>query len=235
MPDNGRVGTAILAGYLALSLVNLGPPKPAGFLAEPKSGRGPGVLVLHPWWGLNGDTKAFCKRLAGSGFVAFAPDLFHGKTATTPAAAEALVQAHQSKSAELLAQISESAKYLAGRTGKSQIAVVGFSFGAYYGLQFSNAEPARVRSVVLFYGTGHEDFSKSKASYLGHFAEKDAFEPKAGVDALKKVLHEAGRPATFYTYPGTGHWFFEPSVKKAYDKKAANLAWERTLKFLKKG
>lgn len=226
----------LLAGLLALPLASLGASsqtKPEGYLAEPKSGHGPGVLVLHPWWGLNGDVKALCDRLADSGFVAFAPDLFHGKTATTEADAEALVKYYDPKAAELKAQIAEAAKYLEERAGEKEIAVLGLSFGAYYALDFSNDEPTRVRSVVVFYGTGAEDFSKSKASYLGHFAEKDDFESKESVDGLAKLLHEAGRPASIHTYPGTGHWFFEPGVKKAYDKAAADLAWERTLKFLR--
>ena len=221
---------AIAAGVLALSL---GQTKPAGFLAEPKSGHGPGVLVLHPWWGLNADVKGFCNRLGAAGFTAFAPDLFHGKIAKTRSEAEALVKAYEPKHLEIKAEILEAAKYLAKRTGKQEIAVVGFSFGSYYALYFSNAEPARVRAVVDFYGTGQEDFRKSKASYLGHFAEKDEFEPKAGVDSLTKLLRDAGRPAKIYTYPGTGHWFVEPSVKQAYDKAAAELAWKRTIQFLR--
>ena len=53
------------------------------YLALPKSGTGAGVLVLHAWWGLNDFFKDFCKRLVGVGFVALAPDLYHGNIATT--------------------------------------------------------------------------------------------------------------------------------------------------------
>lgn len=222
--------SVLLAGYLALSFAS---PKPAGFLAEPKSGKGPGVLVLHPWWGLNADTKAFCRRLAGEGFLAYAPDLFEGETATTPAAAEGLVKKYESGGG-VSRRIKAGADYLAERSGQKKLAVVGFSFGGYYALRFSGAEAARVRSVVVFYGTGHVSFGRSKASYLGHFAAKDEFEPKPGVDRLAKALRDAGRPATIYTYPNVGHWFFEPSVKSAYNAAAADLAWKRTVQFLKK-
>lgn len=230
------MGLLIAVGVLALSSaapVRAQTSWPQGFLAVPKAGEAPGVLVLHPWWGLNADTKAFCKRLADAGFVAFAPDLFDGKLATTRAEAEALVGTRGGKEAETKARIREAATFLAERSGREDIAVVGFSFGAYHALQFANEAPARVRAVVDFYGTGPEDFTKSKAAYLGHFAEKDEFEPKASVDALEKSLRAAGRPATFHTYPGTGHWFFEPSVTTAYDRAAAELAWKRTLEFLK--
>jgi carboxymethylenebutenolidase len=208
-------------------------PHPEGFLAEPVSGKGHGVLVLHPWWGLNADTQAFCGRLADAGFVAFAPDLFHGQTATTISEAEALVDAYSSRRAEIEAQMQEAVGFLVERTGEATVAVVGFSFGAYYALALSNADPARVRFVVVFYGTGHEEFDQSEATYLGHFAADDDFEPKEAVDALARLLEKAGRPATIHTYPETGHWFFEPSVPQAFDKAAADLAWERTLAFLK--
>ncbi len=84
-------------------------------------------------------------------------------------------------------------------------AVIGFSFGAYYALDLSIADPEGIRTVVIFYGTGDGDFTQSKASYLGHFGEKDPFEPEAGVVALEQALRQAGRSVTFYRYPGTGH------------------------------
>ena len=111
--------------------------------------------------------------------------------------------------------------------------MIGFSLGAYYALDLSNTDPEHIRSVVIFYGTGADDFSNSKASYLGHFAEDDPFESLAGVDDLEKILRQAGRPVTFYRYPGTGHWFFEPDRSDAYNREAATLAWERTLAFLR--
>ena len=227
---------AVLAGLLAFPFASLGaanPPKPAGFLAEPKSGHGPGALVLHAWWGLNAGGEALCARLADAGFVAFAPDLFDGKVVAARADAEALAKAYRPKEAEEMAKIADAARYLESRTDHEGIAVVGLSFGGDYALEFANAQPDRVRAVVDFYSTGPDDFHRSKAAYLGHFAEHDEFEPKAGVDATAKALRDAGRPATFHTYPGTGHWFFEPSVKGSYDKEAADLAWKRTLRFLR--
>jgi len=226
----------LVACFLAVCLATTASAHemPAGFLTEPRSGHGRGVLVLHAWWGLNADVKAFCKRLADAGFVAFAPDLFHGKVVKTKAEAEALVNEYEPKYTELQAQIAHAAADLSKRSGGKEIAVVGFSFGAYYALHLSNAEPKLIRATVVYYGTGQQDFKNSKSSYLGHFAEKDPFEPKKNVEQLRKLLQEAGRPASLYTYPGTGHWFSEPSVGEAYDKAAAESAWERTLAFLRK-
>jgi carboxymethylenebutenolidase len=209
--------------------------QPEGFLAVPPAGKGPGVLVLHAWWGLNDTLKAFCTRLAESGFVAFAPDLYHGKVAATIPDAEALGKALDSNHLQAKAEILEAAKYLSGRAGGAGgLTVIGFSLGAYYALDLSNADPEHIRSAVIFYGTGAEDFSNSRAEYLGHFAENDEFEPPANVDALEESLKQAGRPVTFHTYPGTGHWFFEPDRPQAYNEAAASLAWDRTLAFLKR-
>jgi carboxymethylenebutenolidase len=110
--------------------------------------------------------------------------------------------------------------------------VIGFSLGAYYAMDLAAAHPEHIRSVVLFYGTGPADHSKSKAAYLGHFAENDEYEPPSNVDELEEALRRAGRPVTFYRYPEAGHWFFEAD-RSAYNPAAASLAWERTLAFLR--
>jgi len=210
--------------------------QPQGFLAVPPTGKGPGVLVLHAWWGLNDTIKAFCTRLAEAGFVAFAPDLYHGKVADTIPDAEALGKALDSNHLQAKAEIAEAAEYLNGRAEQSDrgLAVIGFSLGAYYALDLSNADPEHIRSAVIFYGTGADDFSNSKADYLGHFAENDEFEPLSNVDSLEESLKRAGRPVTFYRYSGTGHWFFEPDVSQAFNQAAASLAWDRTLAFLRR-
>jgi carboxymethylenebutenolidase len=115
------------------------------------------------------------------------------------------------------------------------LGVIGFSMGAYWALWLAEKEPELVRSVVLFYGSngGGGDFSQSKAAYLGHFAERDPYETEAGIMALKTNLKSAKRPTSFYTYPETSHWFFEQDRRDAYNAQAAQLAWERTARFLK--
>jgi carboxymethylenebutenolidase len=210
--------------------------QPQGFLAAPPSGKGPGVLVLHASWGLNDTIKAFCTRLSEAGFVAFAPDLYHGKVADTIPDAQALGQALDANHLQAKAEIAEAAKYLSGRAGQADggLAVIGFSLGAYYALDLSNANPEHIRSAVIFYGTGADDFSSSKAEYLGHFAENDEFEPLSNVNSLEESLKRAGRPVTFHVYSGTGHFFFEPDRPDAYNQAAASLAWDRTLAFLRR-
>jgi carboxymethylenebutenolidase len=211
-------------------------PQPQGFLAVPPTGNGPAVLVLHAWWGLNGTIKAFCTRLADSGFMVFAPDLYHGKVADTIPDAEALGKALDANFLQAKAEIAEATLFLDERVGPTDrgLAVIGFSLGAYYALDLAAADPEHIHSVVLFYGTGPGDFSTSRAAYLGHFAENDQFEPPSNVDRLEEYLRQVGRPVTFYRYTGTGHWFFEPDRPQAYNQAAANLAWDRTLAFLKR-
>jgi carboxymethylenebutenolidase len=210
-------------------------PQPQGFLAVPPTGKVPGVLVLHAWWGLNDTVKAFCTRLAESGFIAFAPDLYHGKVADNIADAETLVKALNTNHLQARAEIADATKFLNERAGQADrgLSVIGFSLGANYALDLAAADPEHIRSVVLFYGTGGDDFNSSKAAYLGHFAENDEFEPKSNVDELEASLRRTGHPVTFYTYSGTGHWFFEPDRPQAYNQAAASLAWDRTLEFLK--
>jgi carboxymethylenebutenolidase len=204
-----------------------------GCLELPCTGKGPGVLVLHAWWGLNPFFRDLCKRLAAEGFVAFAPDLYHGQVAHTIDEATQLRNKLKQKIAfdEIIAA-TEYLSSLDAVTNKA-ISVIGFSLGARFALELSVAKPELVRAVVTFYGNCGLDYSPAKATYLGHFAETDEWVATSGVKKLEKSLRAAGRPVTFHTYPGTGHWFFENDRSDAYNIPAAQLAWERTLEFLK--
>jgi carboxymethylenebutenolidase len=208
--------------------------QPDGYLAVSSTGVGSGVLILHAWWGLNDTMKAVCRQLAESGFIAFSPDLYHGKVADNIPEAETLGKSLDSNHLQAEAEVVEAAMFLNERAGQSKhgLAVIGFSLGAYYAVNLSVALPEHIRSVVLFYGTGPADFSKSSAAYLGHFAENDPYEPRSYADEMEQDLKRAGRSVTYYVYEGTKHWFFEPDRIESYDQAAADLAWKRTLAFL---
>lgn len=210
--------------------------QPRGYLAVPPTGKGSGVLVLHAWWGLNDTIKNFCNRLAEAGFVAFAPDLYHGKVANTIADAETLGKTIDANYVQAQAEVTDAARFLNERVEQTDqgLAVIGFSLGTTFALALSNTVPEYIRSVVVFYGTWVDDLSNSRAAYLGHFAENDEFEPPANVDKLEEYIKRLGRPVNFYRYPGTAHWFFEPD-RPQYNPAAATLAWERTLTFLRTG
>ncbi len=212
-------------------------PQPQGFLAVPSTGKGPGVLVLHAWWGLNDTIKAFCTRLAEAGFVAFAPDLYHGKVADNIADAEALGNALDANHLQAEAEVADAALFLHERAGQTDrgLAVIGFSLGGYYALDLAAADPEHIRSVVLFYGTEGTWASTSatqKQTTSVTLPRTISMRRKSNVDSLEQSLRRAGRPVTFYRYAGAGHWFFEPDRSQAYNQAAASLAWDRTLAFL---
>jgi carboxymethylenebutenolidase len=207
-------------------------PIPTEYLALPAAGRGPGVLVLHAWWGLTGMIRELCDRLAAEGYVALAPDLYNGKIATTVEEAEkAAHQLDPDAAAGLCVAALERLRRLPAVEGR-RTAVIGFSLGANFALWLANRLPADVAALIVFYGTSGIDFDKIQAAVLGHFAERDPYEPAEGVQHMRDRLQAAGREVTFYTYPGTGHWFFEQDRPDAYNSEAARLAWERTLEFL---
>ena len=210
----------------------------SAYLAVPEQGSGPGVLVLHAWWGLTDIFKQVCDRLAKAGFVALAPDLYRGKMTATIEEAEALVAALNQDEERVSGDIAGAVQVLRQHVatppagGRGKLAVVGFSLGGAYALDLSVKEAEEIAAVVTFYASySGLDYSSSKAAYLCHFAEDDPFEPAESATEMGQELQAAGRPVTVYTYPGTKHWFFEEN-RPEYDAQAARLAWERTIAFL---
>ncbi len=205
---------------------------PKGFLALPVSPNGAGVLVLHAWWGLNEFMRDLCRRLAQAGYAALAPDLYHGAVAQTIEQAEALSDRlpHKQAQADLTTALDQllALPTVHGRP----VGVIGFSLGAYFAMGLAAERPQDIRAVTVFYGARGGDYSASQASFLGHFAETDPYESASGVKKLERSLRKANRPVAFFTYPGTGHWFFESDRPEAYNAQAAELAWARTLAFL---
>jgi len=203
------------------------------YVAEPSSGRGPGILVLHPWWGLTDFVRSVCDRLADQGFVAFAPDLYHGPTAATIEEAERLSSTLEMPVVrrDLFAAVDE----LVARPGAAgrPLGLLGFSLGAFHGLWLACERGREFGGVVVYYGTREAAYEKAHAAFLGHFAEKDPFESTASLQSFEESLRKAGRDFAIHVYPGTGHWFFEKDRKQAYDAKAADLSWRRTIAFFR--
>lgn len=205
---------------------------PEGFLSGPPSGMGPGIVVLHAWWGLSNTIQNVCSRLAKEGFVAFAPDFYNGQIALTIPEAERLSSELDSQQAMTI--IRQSVEYLSNhhQVHDGGLGVIGFSLGAAFALNLSEEDPDRIKAVVLFYGTGSTGFKKSKAAYLGHFAGTDPYEPEEHVDNLEKELSSCGLEVTFHRYDYVGHWFFESDRPEVYDAESSRLAWDRTITFL---
>ncbi len=191
-------------------------------------------MVIHAWWGLNEFVRKFCERLAGDGFVAMAPDLFEGQVANTVGDAK-LLRARPKREPTyrtLICAIEQLVRHPA--VEGSAIAVVGFSMGGHWALWLSQRPELPIATTVTFYGARAGDYSRSRAAFLGHFAEEDDWVSEAARKKLWRSLETAGRPAEFFIYPGTGHWFFEADRADAYDAMAAELAWRRTLAFLRR-
>ncbi|HEX7540544.1 MAG TPA: dienelactone hydrolase family protein [Anaerolineales bacterium] len=201
------------------------------YLATPKLNPRGGILVIHAWWGLNDFFINFCDRLSAEGFIALAPDLYHGAVATTVPEAEILrgktKRAIVKKDILLAVEQLQSQPVIKDRS----IGVIGFSMGAYWSLWLAEEQPEILAATVLFYGTRTVEYSKTSSAFLGHFAETDKYVSASGKKKLEKALQATGNKVVFYTYPDTDHWFFENNLN-AYQPDAASLAWQRTTDFL---
>lgn len=193
-------------------------------------GGGPGVLMLHAWWGLKPFFKQFCDRLAAEGFTVLAPDLREGQIAQTIDEAKALMEKNDS---QLIGDTVMTAKDHLRSLVQGKIGVIGFSMGGAWALVAAAYKPEQFGAVVLFYGNEGVDYGKITAKVMGHFCEEDEWEPTEYVDNTFAEFAKAGVDATRHTYPGTAHWFMEDD-RPEYDPAAAQLAWNRTVEFLKK-
>ena len=192
-----------------------------------------GVLVLHPWWGLNADTTAVVDRLADAGFAAAAPDLYSGRIATTVADAERLSDELNEDLADALVLASVDALGVEIGDPSARIATLGFSMGAAWAVWLPAQRP-EVAATVVYYGTvSGSSLTRARTPLLGHFATNDPYESDECVAAFEGTLRTAGRDVTIHRYPSTGHWFAEPS-NAAYDASAAELAFSRTVDFLRR-
>lgn len=210
-----------------------------GYLATPEGGVGPGVVVLHEWWGLTEPFRQTCGRLAEAGFVALAPDLYRGKTTDTVGEAEALSTALDQKVEQWRGDIAGALRFLRQNgasipaDGRGAFGLLAFSLGGAYALDMSVTAPDEVAAVVSYYATYPGlAYSRSKAAYLFHFAEHDQYESAEAAARMEQELTAAGRLVTVYTYPGTKHGFVGFNHPDAYDADASALAWDRTLAFL---
>jgi carboxymethylenebutenolidase len=202
-----------------------------GYLALPAGGAGPGVLVLHAWWGLKPFFREVCDRLAAEGFVALAPDLFAGEVADTIEDAEALLgRADANELAHVTRSSLQTLRDLPA-TPAGPVGIVGFSMGASLGLWLSARVPGEVAATTAFYGGQDIDFAGASSAYLGHYAEADPYVDEDGLVLLEADLHLLGLDTTFHRYPGTAHWFFEAD-RPEHHPEAAALAWDRTIAFL---
>jgi carboxymethylenebutenolidase len=199
------------------------------YLAAAEKG-GPGVLLLHAWWGLKPFFKQVCDRLAAQGFTVLAPDLRDRQIATTIDEAKALMEKSDSQFTH--ATVVAAKDYLRDMV-KGGIGLVGFSMGAAWALALASTVPNQIAATVLFYGNDYVDYGKITSKVMGHYSDNDEWEPNEYVEKTFAALEAAGVDATLHIYPGVSHWFVEED-RPEFNSASALLAWSRTFEFLRK-
>jgi carboxymethylenebutenolidase len=209
-----------------------------GYLALPESGGGAGVIVIQEWWGLVDHIKDLANRFAAEGFVALAPDFFHGAATDEPDEAQRLLMGLAMDRAAK--DIQGAAQYLAGRNdvAGNGVGVVGFCMGGSLAL-WSGALADEVKVAVGFYpAIPWEKMSPTWGNYANksamiHASEEDGTSKADGIQAAVTGIQEAGGGVEVYDYPGSSHAFFNDQRPEVYSKGHSEQAWRRTLDLLK--
>lgn len=149
----------------------------SGYLETPESGNGPGVVVIQEWWGLVPHIKDVVERLAGEGFVALAPDLYHGEETEEPDDAGKMMMAMDIERAAR--DMKGAVDFLAAHpaVSSSGVGAVGFCMGGGLVLWLACLSD-KVAAAVPFYGVApwpeaSPNFKNSVAAFQGHYAEHD--------------------------------------------------------------
>jgi carboxymethylenebutenolidase len=206
-----------------------------GETAEPSGGgKVGGVVVIQEWHGINAEMRTKVERFAHEGYLAIAPDLYHGKVAANDDEAGKLMNAMDFGRA--VGEIGAAAQWLKEQSrSNGKVAVVGFCLGG--ALSFAAAaNVAGLAAVVPFYGLpdlSKLDLDKVTAPILAHFAETDDWANPDKARQLQKDLEAKGKSMELHVYAGAGHAFMRATDPTKYNEAAANKAWERTFAFLK--
>jgi carboxymethylenebutenolidase len=199
------------------------------------TGPAPAMIVFHEWWGLNGQIRDIARRLAGQGYVAIVPDLYHGKVASEPEGAHVLMRGLGTDRALEEAGLAIAWLRAQPRTAKSRIGCIGFCMGGSLSQGLALKSPD-IAAAVMFYGppeTDPERLAGLRAPLQGHFGAADDGIPADQVRKLESSLQKAGKKFEIYVYPGAGHAFMHEG-RSSFHPDAARQAWARTLSFLQK-
>lgn len=210
-----------------------------GYLAVPEGGSGPGVVVVQEWWGLDPSLKIMVDRLAEAGFVALAPDLYHGELAAHD---------EMDKAGQLMNSLppDRAGRDMAGAvdfldahdavTGDA-LGVMGFCMGGMLSLILAAIRGDKIKAAVPFYGfpppSNEPDWSGLTAVVRGHMAENDDFFTPEGAQALEKKLADLGKDVQLTVHPGSGHAFMNPqNPLGTQDAELAARCWADATSFL---
>lgn len=212
----------------------------SGYLVLPPAGKGPGVLVIQEWWGLDPGIKASAERLGAAGFVALAPDLYHGELAAHDEMDKAAHLMQTLPPDRAGRDMSGAVDYLTAHpavTGTG-IGVVGFCMGGLLSFVIAANRPDRVKAVVPFYGfpqgDAEPDWTRLAARVQGHMAEHDNFFKPEAARALESKLRALGKDVTLTVHPGTGHAFMGPhNALGTLNQELAGRIWPQAFAFLR--
>jgi carboxymethylenebutenolidase len=191
---------------------------------------GPGVLLLHSFWGLTPAVKAMADHLADDGYTVLAPDLNFGELPGSEA--EAVDHLGQANPDRLASLVLSSAQLLAEKSSQSSIAAVGFGMGGSMALWASVRLNTIIDRVVSFYGTQQIDFAGSRSRYMVHLAESDDYITDDETAFMEATMGLESLETAFHYYPGTRHGFADPDGA-TFDPGSSDLAWRRTVEFLR--
>jgi len=209
-----------------------------GYLAMPQDAAEPlpGIIVIHEWWGLNDDIKAMTRRLAGEGYVALAVDLYGGKTAETPDAANALMNDLYGDPDAARRNLQQAYDYLEKYALAPRIATVGWDLGGGWSLQTALQYPGALDAMVMYYGpilVDRDKLAPLNVPVLGFFGALDGTIPVRDVQTFRANLMELGKNPEVLIVPRVGHAFASPSAP-GYNEQAAEEAWTTMLAFLER-
>jgi carboxymethylenebutenolidase len=210
----------------------------SGYLATPASGRGPGLIVIQEWWGLNPQIKRTADRLAEAGFVSLCPDLYHGELAGHDEMDKAGRLMSTLPPERAAKDMSGAVDHLAGLpsvTGDG-IGVIGFCMGGMLSLLLAAQRPDKITAAVPFYGfpqgDGEPDWSKLAARIRGHMSDPDDYFTPEAARALEAKLRGLGKDVTIGVHPA-GHAFMnEDNPMGTYDAALAERLWPEVNAFL---
>lgn len=204
-----------------------------GYLARPEGDEpAPAVVVIQEWWGLNDHIMDVTNRLAHEGYVALAPDLYHGEVATEPDEARKLVMELDMPAA--VREIGQAIAFLLEQDYVSgeQVGITGFCMGGGLTLQTALVNDS-LAVAIPWYGSplSAEDAANVTAPVLGLYGGADQGIPVDAVQAMEEGLNAAGVPNQIVIYEGAPHAFFN-DTRESYTPEAADDAWPRMLQWL---
>lgn len=208
-----------------------------GYLVKPKDASASlgSVIVIHENRGLNGHIRDVARRVALEGFVALAPDFLSPQGGTPDDEDKAREMFSGLDMAATVANAEATRAWLAKREGANgKVGAVGFCWGG--GLVNRLATKSEgLNAGVAYYGAQPpvEDVPAIRAPLMLHYGGLDE-RINAGIDAYRKALEANGKQFEIFVYDGVNHAFNNDTSSARYDKKAADLAWARTVAFFRK-